>query len=53
VTEREEAANILAELERQRVARMKDLIETQRRIAEHNRQKALAEQEKFGKGNQG
>jgi hypothetical protein len=47
-----EAEN-LAELERQRVARMAELVEEQKMVAEANRAKADEELRKFGTGDQG
>jgi hypothetical protein len=43
----------LGELERQRQARMAELVESQKQVAEANRVKAAAELEKFGTGDQG
>jgi hypothetical protein len=53
VTERQEAAAELGELERQRAERMAALIESQKAIAAHNRAVAESEQLNFGTGDQG
>ncbi len=46
-------ADRLGELERQRQERMEQLIETQRMVAQHNREVAAREQQQFGTGDQG